>query len=174
MAYFKYRSKILINNNDQFNRVIAYVESLGYVPCRSYLDRIYTTAITAVHLYEDSEYCVTETVSDDYNEVFLPEEFSLTPRSHFAGRIAHANGHTIEIRVSGDVWEIDDDPRWCEGNEYRVYVPTTERVFPVTSVTGRELYEMYIRDSGDECDSFVKIVNAAIKQHILDQEKENA
>jgi hypothetical protein len=44
-----------------------------------------------------------------------------TPRPHYKERIAHAEGHEIEVRVGEwDLWTLDSDPEWFDNWEYRV------------------------------------------------------
>ena len=163
-----------IKDEDHFNQVIAYLDIIGCAPyshgTKSYC--FYNNDVTTHILVDENGIYYRGGKSDSTTLGTFKLPTVLTPRLWAEERIAYANGHNIEIRVSGDHWEIDEDPRFCEGNEYRIYVaPTPERVFPVTSLTGHHLYEIYRNSRLSHEDSFIVVANEVIKQHILDTEK---
>lgn len=58
--------------------------------------------------------------------------------------------------------------------QYRFKPTEQERAFPVTSLTDEQICEIYNNtDSENFVDALVAIANAAIKQYILDMEKNN-
>jgi len=95
------------------------------------------------------------------------------PHVHAEFIKAKADGAAIQERVVGSLnWlEMPDgDFNFFITCEYRI---KPEREYPVTSLSMDDLYEIYaanILPHTGVKEIFVKIANAAIKQHIIDTE----
>jgi hypothetical protein len=74
---------------------------------------------------------------------------------------------TIDTRM---VWIDDRAPAWQPDRVYRV--KPAKREFPKTSLNGIELKETFASNL-DDLEGLFDIANLAIKQYILDMEKEN-
>lgn len=89
------------------------------------------------------------------------------PHVHKEIIIAYANGANIQYCEFG-TWKDIDAPSFRPSCEYRI-----KPEYPVTSLSMDDLYEIYaanILPHTGVKEIFVKIANAAIKQHIIDTE----
>lgn len=104
----------------------------------------------------------------------------MKPHKHAEVIKAWADGAEIEVRnlQVGKEWSAISIPNWLEGCEYRVKPP---REFPKSSLSGEVLSEIYAEAFGGRInperfcakkrEAIKAVADAAVKQHILDEEQ---
>ena len=90
----------------------------------------------------------------------------MQPHKHAVLIKAWADGAKIECKDGGSgEWVDCYGPAWTEYGEYRI---KPDPVYPVTRMSGDELYLMYMHDKNKGSESVVVVVNAAIRRAIED------
>lgn len=134
--------------------------------------KVFTVSDDRINGYaSDSVLQCVETYEDDFE---LAEAFVL-PHVHYDMIVEWAKNPSriVECKSSIDgQWFVTTDPSWYPENQYRFKPDEPERVFPETSLTNDELQSVFDKSNGDFVEAYRYIANAAIKQYILDQEKE--
>lgn len=120
----------------------------------------------------DSVLQCVETYEDDF-ELVEP-----TPEQHVHHDLivewAKNPSRIVECKSFSDSqWNVVNDPSWYPENQYRFKPDEPERVFPQTTLSKEYLDKIYDESHTGEHDiALLFVANAAIKQYILDQEKE--
>ena len=88
------------------------------------------------------------------------------PHKHAEFIKAKADGATIQFQYKGSdsdsIWHdmVEDDWQFQDNLQFRIKPPAPK--WPETTMTGKELHEIYMGDSGIPRESIVVVANAAI------------